>query len=180
MLEYLFGTDMPLALRFFLAFVLILIVPGLLIYLVARFLSQKADSQPRVRPGGGSPFQRTLRTLIVSTFEGICIALVVLPTILVLLAALAVAVENGPEAAETMLSVAVVTFLASAFLAGGALTLVTISDNTAEIVRVLHEIEKTQLRSIAEDVHRMEASARDVRNLEAVTSAVLPETPPTS
>jgi hypothetical protein len=51
---------------------------------------------------------------------------------------------------------------------------VTIAHNTGEIVRVLQQIEKTELRSIADEVLRMEGAQRDARNLGAVSNAVLP------
>jgi hypothetical protein len=64
-------------------------------------------------------------------------------------------------------------FLMTIFLAGGALTLVSIMENTHEIARMLQRMEDKELRSIANDVHRMEGAERDARNLNAVGNAVL-------
>jgi hypothetical protein len=110
------------------------------------------------------------RVLIVSIFEGVCIAFVIIPTLIALIAFAAVSAEH-PFSGFILPAL---TFLVTAFLAGGALTLVTIAHNTGEIVRVLQQIEKTELRTIADEVLRMEGAQRDARNLGAVSNAVLP------
>jgi hypothetical protein len=116
-----------------------------------------------------------VRGRIVDTFEEVCIALVVIPTGIVALAGLLTLVSGAVSLGFTLLVSAVLTFLVTAFLAGGALTLVSIADNTREIVQMLQRMEKTELAPIAVDLHRLEGIERDARNQAAVRAAILPE-----
>jgi hypothetical protein len=150
MFEALFGTDMPLAVPFFIAFLII----GLFGLIIMVFYLGRL-----VIP---------VRRLIVSTFETVCIALVLIPTGLIVLVT--------PFMARPFAGVIVagLTFIVTAFLAGGALTLVSIADSTQELVKILQRIEKTELHAIADDVHRIEGAGRDARNQAAVSAAMSP------
>jgi hypothetical protein len=108
----------------------------------------------------------SVRRLIVSTFETVCIALVLIPTGL---AVLALGFGERPLAGFV---VAGLTFIVTAFLAGGALTLVSIANNTQALVQIFQRMEKTELRAIADDVHRIEGVGRDARNQAAVSAAI--------
>ena len=112
---------------------------------------------------------RSYRGLIVSTFEKVCIAFVLIPTALAILVGLVGLFGERPFAG---ILIAILTFVVTAFFAGGALTLVSIADNTREVVRILRQIQKGELRGIADDVRRMEQAGQDARNLKAVGAAI--------
>jgi len=170
MFERLLGAEPTLAARFFLAIAALIVGLGTLI-LVRRIVTRAHLKFP--------DFRASFRTSIVSAFEQICIAIVVIPTGLAVLAALMAAFGDVPVGASredtvlVALLIAGAIFLMTIFLAGGALTLVSIMENTHEIARMLQRMEDKELRSIADDVHRMEGAERDARNLNAVGNAVL-------
>jgi hypothetical protein len=89
------------------------------------------------------------RDLIVSTFEKVCIAFVLIPTAIAILVALVGLFGQRPLAGIIL---AVLTFLVTAFLAGGALTLVSIAENTREVIRILQMMEKAELGPTADNI----------------------------
>jgi hypothetical protein len=111
--------------------------------------------------------KQRMRDLIVSTFEMVCLVIVVLPAALVLLGA----VMTGNLFGGIIL--AALIFVVSAFLAGGALTLISIAENTSETVRVLKQVD-SELQSISKGVERIEKAWRDSRNEAAVNAAISP------
>lgn len=88
--------------------------------------------------------KRRMRDFIVSTFEMVCLVIVVLPTVFCLFIAL---ISEEPI---RLIIFAAIIFVVSAFLAGGALTVISIAENTSETVRLLKQID-TALHSISKD-----------------------------
>jgi len=115
-------------LTFFFAFVAIM---GVLIGLTVGLVRRSKD----------------VRGFIVSTYKWACLAFVLMPNVLVA-AALALA---GRGLGHTLIFAAL-TFLVTAFIAGGALSLVSIAENTREAVEILQRMEQTELLPIATDV----------------------------
>ena len=106
---------------------------------------------------GRSAGVRGIRSIIISTFDTICIVLVVVPTALAALATINLKDENA-FILGILFTVAI--FIVTAFLAGGGLTLVSIADNTEDMVRALRQMETAELRPIADDVHQADLRAR--------------------
>lgn len=107
-----------------------------------------------------------IRQLIVSNFGAVCVALVVVPTAIFLLAALhAGLVARNIAACEFNTIAAVLIFIVTSFLSGGALTLVRIGNDMRQVVRILQHIERAQIIPIADDVHRIERIERDVGSI---------------
>ena len=152
MFEGLLGAEPTLAARFLLAVAALIVGLGALI-LVSRMVTRGHLKFP--------DFRASFRTSIVSAFEQICIAIVIIPTGLAVLAAVMAALGDVPVGASredtvpVALLIAGAIFLITIFLAGGALTLVSIMENTREIARMLQRMEEKELRSIADDIHRM-------------------------
>ena len=78
---------------------------------------------------------------------------------------------GGAPFSGIMLAVGV--FVVSAFLAGGALTLVSVAEHTSETVRLLKQVD-TDLHSISNNVEGIERAWRDSRNEAAVNAAATP------
>src|SRR5262249_7207805 len=86
-----------------------------------------------------------MRRLIVRTFEAICLAMVVIPT----LAGIGWVFAPGNRDAETTLLWTVGVFIFTSFLAGGALTLVDIANNTKGCMEALRDM-RDRLRATQE------------------------------
>jgi len=143
MFERLLGAEPTLAARFFLAIAALIVGLGTLI-LVRRIVTRAHLKFPDFR----ASFRTSIAYLIDQVF-------------------------SREDTVLVALLIAGAIFLMTIFLAGGALTLVSIMENTHEIARMLQRMEDKELRSIANDVHRMEGAERDARNLNAVGNAVL-------
>ena len=90
-----------------------------------------------------------MRRWIVSTFEFMCILIVVLPT------AAALAVFLNSQTVFALLT-AIGMFFVTCFIAGGALTLVEVARNTRDIVSAIRRLEDAYLRGVAANVQRSE------------------------
>jgi hypothetical protein len=83
---------------------------------------------------------RGVRRLIVSTFESVCVALVILPTA----AAAFIALNSNTGVTGFWLLATIAIFVGTSFLAGGGLTLVEIARNTRALVGILNRIGQTE------------------------------------
>lgn len=110
------------------------------------------------------------RRTIVSAFEGICLLVVLIPTVFLGLAT-AHAVLNGRDPTYLFL-MTIGIFLVSVFISGGALTLLTIAHNTEAICRILQVTRELELHQIATDVHRIEKVGQDKQSEAADKRAV--------
>lgn len=90
---------------------------------------------------------RSTRNFIVSVFENVCIVIALIPPAVIAMVSL---VDGHP------VFLAGLTFVVTVFLVGSTLTLVSVVDYMEEAVRILQRIEKTELRPITDDVHRIE------------------------
>ncbi len=118
----------------------------------------------------------SVRAFVISTFEYMCIAFVVIPTAVIII----VFALGAKEQTDIIIGllIAALTFLISAFFAGGLLTLLSIAHSAADICRVLRRLERVELKPIAEDVHRMQRSERGAPSKETETVAILPNERP--
>ncbi len=118
----------------------------------------------------------SVRAFVISTFEYMCIAFVVIPTALIII----VFALGAKEQTDVIIGllIAALTFLVLAFFAGGALTLLSIAHSAADICRVLRRLERVELRPSAEDVHRMQRSERGAPSKETEPVATLPNERP--
>jgi hypothetical protein len=121
-----------------------------------QFYSQQA--QKGVLMGDRSEDFRSTRNFIVSVFENVCIGIALTPPAVIAIVGL---IDGHP------VFLAGLTFVVTVFLVGGTLTLVSVADYMEEAVRILQRIEKTELRPITDEVHRIEGelphALRDVR-----------------
>jgi hypothetical protein len=161
------------AVKYYLGAIIVISLVVLAVVGLGRFIiRQRRSAKPSARQGS------KLRDTIISTFEQICLAIVVIPSGLAIVLALSIATSDVPlpsgvsrdNAVVIALIFAAAIFLVTAFLAGGALTLVSIMENTREIAQTLESMRNAELRSIADDIQRLEGSDREARNLELLVA----------
>jgi hypothetical protein len=85
----------------------------------------------------------SFRMLIISVFDWICLAIVIVPTLIAVLVFLVMA--RGGDTFQTLVGAiyVVLTFIGSAFIAGGALTLLDIANNVRILARSTTSFDQT-------------------------------------
>jgi hypothetical protein len=92
-----------------------------------------------------------IRKFIVGAFELVCILIVVIPTLIAVLIFVIALANDSPVVTIVYFGIAIMTFLSTALISGGALTLLSIADNTRTLAR------------IASDMHRMQSAQLDTQ-----------------